>query len=74
MIKIGLIDKWNKFALKKIKINDRIEISVGRLIFGTIMFLITIFTNVEISWVFLFFGVKIKKNHKNGSEENKGNT
>lgn len=64
---MGLIDRWNKFALKKIKINDHVEIAVGRLIFGLIIFLIAQFTTFELSWVFLLFGVKIHR--KNGKEE-----
>jgi len=69
---MGLIDKWNKFALKKIHINDRIEISAGRLVFGTIVFLLAEFTTFPLSWVFILFGVKIKKNH--GPEENQRDT
>lgn len=64
---MGLIERWNKFALKKIKINDHIDISVGRFVFGTIIFLITTFTTIELSWIFLLFGVKIHK--KNNKEE-----
>ncbi len=65
---MGLIERWNKFALKKIKINDHIDISVGRLVFGTIIFLITTFTTIELSWVFLLFGVKIHKKNNNKEE------
>jgi len=62
---MGLLTKWNKLALKKIKINDRIEISVGRLIFGTIIFLVAEFTTFPVAWIFILFGVKIhKKNHE----------
>lgn len=62
---MGLIEKWNKFALKKIKINDRIEICVGRLIFGTIMFLLAELTTFPLSWSFVLFGVNIKKKKNN---------
>jgi len=65
---MGLIDRWNKFALRKIKINDRIEISVGRLVFGTIIFLIAFFELFPVSWIFILFGVKIHK--KNNDEKN----
>jgi len=64
---MGLLTKWNKFALKKIKINDHMEIAVGRMIFGIIIFLITTFTSVELSWIFLLFGLKIHR--KNNEEE-----
>ena len=64
---MGLLTKWNKFALKKIKFNDRIEISVGRSILGLIIFLIAYFELFPIAWIFLFFGIKIHK--KNNEEE-----
>ena len=67
---MGLLTKWNELALKKIKINDHMEIAVGRFIFGIIMFLITTFTTVPLSWVFLFFGLKIhRKNNKEKKEK-----
>jgi len=67
---MSIIDKWNKFALKKIHINDRIEISAGRLVFGTIIFLVAQFTTFPVSWIFILFGVKIhKKNNNNESTD-----
>jgi len=67
---MGLLERWNRFALKKIKINDHMEIAVGRMIFGIIIFLITTFTSVELSWIFLLFGLKIhrKNNHDDESD------
>jgi len=65
--KMGLLTKWNKFALKKIKINDHMEISVGRSIFGIIVFLIAYFELFPIAWIFLLFGLKIHR--KNNEEE-----
>ena len=63
---MSLLDRWNRFALKKIKFNDRIEISVGRSILGLIIFLIAYFELFPIAWIFLFFGIKIqKKNNDN---------
>lgn len=66
---MGLLDKWNKFALRKIHVNDRIEISAGRLVFGIIMFLIVEFTTFPLSWVFLLFGIKIHKKNNNKKKE-----
>ena len=63
-----LLDRWNRFALRKIHINDRIEISVGRLIFGTIIFLVAQFTTFPVAWIFILFGIKI---HKKNNNENK---
>ena len=37
MKKKDLIDKWNKLAIRKIKINDSFQIAVGRLIFVAII-------------------------------------
>ena len=63
---MGLIERWNRFAVKKLKINDRLEVSVGRLIFGTIIFLVAEFTTFPVAWIFILFGVKIhRKNHDN---------
>lgn len=65
-----LLDRWNRFALKKIHINDRVEISAGRLVFGTIIFLIAEFTTFPVAWIFILFGVKIhKKNHDDKKEK-----
>jgi len=66
---MGIIDKWNTFALKKIKFNDRIEISVGRMILGIIIFLIAEFTTFPVAWIFLIFGLKIKKKNNNKEKE-----
>jgi len=66
---MSLLSKWNKFAVKKIKINDHIDISVGRLIFGSIIFLIAEFTTFPVSWVFMLFGIRIHKNNKKIEEE-----
>ena len=35
---MGLIEKWNALAKKKIYINDTLEIGVGRLVFSAIIF------------------------------------
>jgi len=67
---MGLIDRWNRFALRKIHINDRIEISAGRLVFGTIMCLLCYFTDFDLYWVWFLFGVKIhkKNNHEDDND------
>lgn len=36
-IKTSIIDKWNEFAKKKITINDSLEVSVGRLVYVSII-------------------------------------
>lgn len=41
---IGLIEKWNKLAKKKIYINETLEIGVGRLVFSALIF------GVQIIW------------------------
>jgi len=68
--KMGLLTKWNEFALKKIQINDHMEIAVGRMIFGIIIFLITTFTTVSLSWIFLLYGLKIHKKNNKEKKEN----
>lgn len=61
---MSLLDRWNKFALRKLKINDRIEVSMGRLVFGTIMCLLCYLTEFNLYWLWFLFGVKInRKNH-----------
>jgi len=67
---LGLLTKWNELALKKIKINDHMEIAVGRMIFGIIIFLITTFTSISLSWVFLLFGLKIHRKNNKEKKEN----
>jgi len=62
---MSLLDRWNRLAVKKIKINDHIEIAVGRLVFGTIVFLLAEFTAFPLSWVFILFGVKIHRKNNN---------
>jgi len=62
---MGLLDRWNRFAVRKLKINDTIEIAMGRLIFGTIIFLVAEFTTFPMSWVFILFGVKIHRKNNN---------
>lgn len=44
MEKMGLIEKWNKLAKKKIYINETFEIGVGRLCFAAIIF------GIQILW------------------------
>jgi len=39
---LGLVEKWNKLAKKKIYINDTFEIGVGRLCYSAILFSISI--------------------------------
>ena len=41
---MGLVEKWNKLAKKKIYINDSFEIGVGRLVFAGIVF------GIQIIW------------------------
>lgn len=65
---MGLLERWNRFALKKIKINEHIDISVGRFIFGIGVFLLAEFTTFPLSWIFILFGVRIHKNNKKDEE------
>ncbi len=39
---MGLVEKWNKLAKKKIYINDTFEIGIGRLVFSAILFSISL--------------------------------
>jgi len=39
---MGLVEKWNNLAKKKIYINDTFEIGVGRLVYSGILFGISI--------------------------------
>ena len=39
---MGLIEKWNNLAKKKIYINDTFEIGVGRLVYSAILFSISL--------------------------------
>ena len=63
-----LLERWNRFAVRKLKINDTIEVAMGRLIFGTIIFLVAEFTTFPMSWVFILFGVKI---HRKNNDDKK---
>ena len=57
---MSLIDRWNKFAKKKIYINETFEISVGRLVFCTIVMILGLF-EVPIAWIVPAFSIKRKK-------------
>ena len=56
---MGLIEKWNNFAKKKIYINDNWEIGVGRFVFSFIIMLIEfiqayiITGNLTVFWALL---------------------
>ena len=39
---MGLIEKWNNLAKKKIDINDTITVSVGRLVFVSVITIVQI--------------------------------
>lgn len=41
---MGIVEKWNNFAKKKIYINDSFEIGCGRLVFAGIVF------GIQIIW------------------------
>ncbi len=55
--------KWQKIADKKIYINNTLEISVGRLIFLTLITIMLSF-NIPIAWALPLFSIK-KKESKN---------
>lgn len=48
----GLIEKWNRFAKKKIFINNTFEIGIGRLVYAGIIF------GIQILWGFML-GAKL---------------
>ncbi len=52
--------KWQKIADKKIYINNTLEISVGRLIFLTLITIMLSF-NIPIAWALPLFSIKKKK-------------
>ena len=58
MSKIG--DKWKKLADRKIYLNNRLEISVGRLIFLSIVAVFG-WAGFPILWILPFLSVNIKK-------------
>lgn len=39
---MGLVERWNKLAQKKIYINETLEIGVGRLVFSAIIFTVQV--------------------------------
>lgn len=41
---MGLVERWNRLARKKIYINETFEIGVGRLVFAAIIF------SVQVIW------------------------
>ena len=67
---MGIVEKWNKLAKKKIYINETFEIGVGRLIYMVLLnFFIMmgmIFSDVNVAgilwlWVDLFGSLKQKE-------------
>ena len=76
---MGLTERWNKFAKKKIYINDTLEIRMGRLVFSFIIMLIefiqayAITGNPAVFWALLLTlatGLKHKKNKIQNSAPN----
>jgi len=66
---MGWIEKWNKFAKKRIYINETLEIGVGRLIFTSLIFAAQIIwmlilgaTPVQMTPAFLSFIGALKQN------------
>lgn len=43
---MGLVEKWNTLARKKIYINHTFEIGVGRLVYSAILFIISVIWGV----------------------------
>lgn len=39
---MGIVERWNKLAKKKIYINETLEIGVGRLVYSGILFTISL--------------------------------
>ena len=71
---MGLVEKWNNFAKKKIFINDSFSIGCGRLVFSFIIMLIQFFQvymitgNANVFWAMLLTlitGLKYKKRKLN---------
>jgi len=63
-----LIDKWNKFAKKRIYINEKFEISCGRLVFCIIVMILGIF-QIPIAWLVPAFAIKKRNNEDNKQNE-----
>ena len=68
---MGLVEKWNKLAKKKIYINETFEIGIGRLVFSAILFSISIIwgllagaTAVEIMPSILIWANSFKQKEK----------
>ena len=66
---MSLIKRWNKFAKRKIYINEKFEISCGRLVFCLIVMLLAIF-EIDIWWIMPVFS--LKKREKNNEPADKG--
>jgi len=66
---MGIIEKWNNFAKKRIYINHTLEIPVGRLVLSIIVTVLAFFKIDAIAWVIPLFAVK--KRQKEEEKENK---
>lgn len=60
---MGLIEKWNILARKKIYINDTLEISCGRLVVCTVITILAYF-GFEVWWIIPAFSLKRREKKK----------
>ena len=72
---MGLIERWNKLAKKKIYVNNTLEIGVGRLVYSAILFSVSIIwgllngaTAVQLMPSVMFWVRSFRKKEKEDSD------
>jgi len=77
-MRMGFIEKWNNLAKKKIHINDRFQISVGRIIFVALITLLQSVTMllmglppeaILVNWSNALLGLEKNKEKEKNTDE-----